>query len=428
MPSKMWLIATVTVLAGSATQAADDDKAAPTTPKIVRLIVQPNSLVLDHAGDLRRVVVLGMTESGTMADLTASATFTPDTSVVQLTNEGFFEPVAEGMAKVVVAVGEVQTKLPVLVRGMQTPAVSFVRDIEPVLARLGCNAGTCHGAQKGKNGFRLSLRGYDVGFDYEALTNDVSGRRFNRAFPDQSLLLSKPAQAVPHEGGFVLDPNSRAYATLRRWIAEGCNSDVETTSRPNRVEILPASPELSMPGNSQTLVVLAHYPDGAARDVTSEAVFSSTMTDVATVTPEGKVNAARRGETQIVVRYEGQFGVAGVTVMGDRTGFAWQNVAEHNYIDSLVYKKLQHLKIQPADVCSDAEFLRRAYLDLTGLPPSPDAVRTFLADTTETRTKRNQLIDQLLDSPQYVDHWTNKWADLLQCNKKYLGDKGVWSF
>jgi Protein of unknown function (DUF1549)/Protein of unknown function (DUF1553) len=303
-----------------------------------------------------------------------------------------------------------------------------VRDVEPLLARLGCNAGTCHGAQKGKNGFRLSLRGYDVAFDYEALTNDVSGRRFNRAFPDQSLLLSKPAQVVPHEGGFVLDPSSRAYATLRRWIAEGCVSDVETTSRPDRVEILPPSPELSMPGNSQTLVVIAHYPDASTRDVTSEAVFASTMTDVATVTPEGKVSAARRGETQIVVRYEGQFGVAGVTVMGDRTGFVWQNAIEHNYIDSLVYKKLQHLKIQPADPCSDAEFMRRAYLDLTGLPPAPEAVRAFLADTTDQRAKRDRLIDQLLDSPQYVDHWTNKWSDLLQCNKKYLGDKGVWSF
>jgi hypothetical protein len=425
MPKTLRLLAGLLLLGSSTSNGADD---APPAPKIVKLIVQPNALTLEHAGDLRRVVVLGVAETGTIVDLTASAQFKFDADVVRVTAEAAFEPVAEGMSKVTIEAGGASMYLPVLVKGMHVPPVSFVRDVAPLMARLGCNAGTCHGAQKGRNGFRLSLRGYDLAFDYEALTDDLSGRRFNRAFPDESLMLSKPSQRVPHEGGFVLDPATRAYATLRRWIAEGCQSDIETTSRPNQVEILPAAPELSMPGNSQALVVIAQYPDGTSRDVTADAIFTSTITDVATVTPEGKVSAARRGQSQIVVRYEGQFGVAGVTVMGDRTGFAWQNVPEYNYVDSLVYKKLQHLKIQPSEPCDDAEFMRRVYLDLTGLPPTPESVRAFLADTTESRTKRDRLVDQLLDSPQYIDHWTNKWSDLLQCNKKYLGDKGVWAF
>jgi hypothetical protein len=401
---------------------------APRGERIVSLAIQPNGLTLEHARDLRRVVVLGVTESATTVDLTATAQFTPDSNDVRLTSDGYFEPVAEGMAKVKVTAGGQSTHLPVLVKSLQVPPVSFVRDVMPLMGRLGCNAGTCHGAQKGKNGFRLSLRGYDPAFDHEALTDDLSGRRFNRSAPDESLMLAKPTQNVPHEGGFVLDPKSRAYATLRQWIAEGCQSDVDATARPTRVEILPAAPELSIPGTSQSLVVVAHYPDGTSRDVTADAIFTSTMTDVATITTEGKVTAARRGESQIVVRYEGQFGVAGVTVMGDRTGFQWQDVAENNFIDTFVYKKLKHLKVQPSDLCDDSEFLRRLYLDLTGLPPSPEQVRVFLADTTDSRAKRDRMIDQLIESPQYADHWTNKWSDLLQCNKKYLGDKGVWAF
>jgi len=427
MRKMTWILAATIALGTSATIRADD-KQATAVPKIVSLTVQPNSLVLEHGRDLRRVVVLGVTEAGTTVDLTESAQFAPDSGVVRLAADGYFEPVQEGLAKVAVTAGGQKTHLPVAVRSMQTPPVSFVRDVMPILGRTGCNAGTCHGAQKGKNGFRLSLRGYDPAFDYEALTDDLSGRRFNRSAPDESLMLSKPVQEVPHEGGYVLDPKSRAYAVLRQWITEGCQSDVAATARPTRVEILPAAPELSIPGTSQSLVVVAHYPDGTNRDVTADAIFSSTMTDVATVTPEGKVTAARRGETQIVVRYEGQFGVAGVTVMGDRTGFQWQDVAANNFIDTFVYKKLKHLKTQPSDLCDDAEFLRRIYLDLTGLPPTPEQVRAFLADTTDSRAKRERLIDQLLESPQYVDHWTNKWSDLLQCNKKYLGDKGVWAF
>ena len=397
-------------------------------PRVTDLIVEPQGLVLDHQRDLRRVVVLGRTEGGTLVDVTASAQFVVDAPVVRRTADGYFEPLAEGMAKVVVTAGGHSTQFPVLVRSMTAPPISFVRDVMPLLGRLGCNAGTCHGAQKGRNGFRLSLRGYDPDFDYLALTDDLAGRRFNRSAPDESLMLLKPSQGVPHEGGFVLAPESRAYQTLRQWITEGCQSDVAATSRPDRVQVLPAAPELAMPGNQQSLVVVAHFPDGSSRDVTAEAIFSSTVADVATVTAEGVVSAVRRGESQVVVRYEGQFGVAGVTVMGDRSGFQWEEIASNNYVDSLVYQKLKRLKILPSGLCDDAEFLRRAYLDLTGLPPSPAVVRAFLADSTDSRLKRDRLIDQLLESPEYIDHWTNKWSDLLQCNKKFLGDKGVWTF
>ena len=149
---------------------------------------------------------------------------------------------------------------------------------------------------------------------------------------------------------------------------------------------------------------------------------------MATVTPAGLVTAAMRGEASILVRYEGAFGVDNITVMGDRSGFAWKPRPENNYVDTLVHKKLQKVKILPSETCTDAEFLRRASFDLTGLPPTPEKVRAFLADPTENVAKRNRVIDELIASPEFVTHWTHKFADLLQVNRKFLGDKGTWAF
>ena len=89
------------------------------------------------------------------------------------------------------------------------PKVNFLRDVAPILNKAGCTSGTCHGAAKGKNGFKLSLRGYDPQFDYEALLYDLAGRRFNRADPGRSLMLAKPTQQVPHGGGLRFEIGSR---------------------------------------------------------------------------------------------------------------------------------------------------------------------------------------------------------------------------
>jgi hypothetical protein len=296
----------------------------------------------------------------------------------------------------------------------------------PTISRVGCNAGTCHGSAKGKKGFKLSLRGYDPDYDYAQLVDDLAGRRFNRSAPDQSLMLLKPTTAVPHEGGFILDPESSHYAVLRDWIAQGVQTDVGKTARADRLEVLPPVIDLAKEGQSQQILVLAHYPDGKTRDVTSDAVYTSSVPDVATVTPAGLVTSVRRGEASILVRYEGVYGVDNVTVMGDRTGYQWTPRPNANYIDSLVDKKLQKVKILPSELCNDEEFLRRAAIDLTGLPPTPETARAFLAD--QAVDKRDKAIDAFIDSPEFVNHWTHKWADLLQANRKLLGDKSTWAF
>ncbi len=176
------------------------------------------------------------------------------------------------------------------------------------------------------------------------------------------------------------------------------------------------------------MTVVATYTDGSQRDVTAEAFLVSSNIEVATVDKAGVVKAVRRGSTAMLARYEGNYAAAPMIIMGDRSGFAWKPVPEFNYIDGLVYGKLKELKILPSDVCDDSDFIRRLYIDITGLPPEPDAVRAFLKDARPSKLKRDELINKLVGSPDFVEHWANKWADLLQVNRKFLGVKGAEAF
>jgi len=419
-------VTALTALPAFAAPATKPVVASPNT--VVALKLLPASLSLAHRRDARRVLVLGTTKSGATVDLTEKAKFEFPGGLVERTSDGYLSPMKVGNGVAVVRFNSLCTKLPVSVKTLNAPPVSFVRDIEPILAKSGCNAGTCHGAAKGRNGFRLSLRGYDPDFDYHALVDDVSGRRFNRAAPDQSLMLLKPIQEVPHQGGLVWDKNSQSYRMIKQWVAEGVTSDVQKTARVSSLEVLPKNPTLALPGMQQNLIVVAHYPDGSSRDVTRQARFTSSVAETATVTDLGQVTAVRRGETGVLVSYEGQFATDEFTILGDRTGYKWAAQPQANYVDELIDAKLQRIKSAPAPVCEDADFLRRVYLDLTGLLPTPEASRAYLEDTRASSVKRDELIEKLLHSPDFDDHWTYKLADLLQVNRKYLGDKGVQAF
>lgn len=421
-------LAALAVSPARAQAAPDVLKRVLAQDPLVRVQAVPSSLTLENRRDVRRVLVLGTTKSGATVDLTALAGVKSTGGLVAAAPGSYFSPVKAGKGTIVLGALGRRLAVPVTVRSMGAPPVSFVRDIEPILAKTGCNAGTCHGAQAGKNGFKLSLRGYDPDFDYHVLVDDLSGRRFNRAAPEQSLMLLKPLQEVPHQGGLVFERNSRPYHLIRQWIAEGVKSDVGTTARVSRVEVLPSNPTLSLPGMTQNLVVIAHYPDGTSRDVTREARFTSSVPEVAEVSEQGTVETVRRGETAVLVTYEGQFATNEFTVLGDRTGWKWVAQPQHNYVDRLVDVKLQRLKSQPSPLASDADFLRRVYLDLTGLVPTPEAARAFLTDPRPSPEKRRDLIDRLLRSPEFDDHWTYKFADLLQVNGKYLNPKGVQHF
>ena len=430
LPASAALLLALVHLAPASRAGAGEDQPVPEPPPlptITRLRLEPDRLTLLHARDGRKVLVLGETSTGGVVDLGDQARMEPGSDAVAVEADGYLTGRRTGEVTVRVTAAGHEALLPVTVADMTTLPVGFVRDIEPILARAGCNQGTCHGSAKGKNGFKLSLRGYDPQFDYESLVNDLSGRRFNRVDVDGSLLLQKPLGQVPHEGHQVIVPGSRYHGLLRQWIAEGARDQTVEGHRPEAITVLPAEVELDLPGRRQRFVVLASYPDGTTRDVTREAVLSSNNGEVALVRDD-TLTALRRGEASVLVRYEGLYAAREVVVMGDRSGFEFAPQPEHNFIDTHVNARLRRMRINPSEACSDSEFIRRVSLDLTGLPPTPDRVRAFLADPADSAARRAALVDELLDSPAYAVHWANKYADLLQCNSENLGKKGVWVF
>jgi hypothetical protein len=412
------------VIPAAATHAGAQEK-LPAKAKVVRLEAFPAAVELNTPYDYRQLLLTGHLESGDRIDVTRLATVEAAGNLVKVSPTGLVRSAADGSGNLRFTLAGQSVTVPVKVSGQKAKyTVSFVRDVMPTLSKVGCNAGTCHGAQQGKNGFKLSLRGYDPLFDHQALTDDLEGRRFNRAAPERSLMLLKPTGSVPHVGGAVLQLGEPNYELIRNWIADGVKLDLNSP-RVTGIEVFPKGPVVPLPGMKQQMAVLATYSDGTVRDVTALAFVETSNGEVATVDKQGLVTAVRRGEATMLARYEGAYAASTLIVMGDRSGFAWREVPEYNYIDKLVDDKLKQVKIQPSDVCTDAEFLRRVYLDLTGLPPQPAQLKAFLADKRPSRAKRDEVVDKLVGSPDYVEYWTNKWADLLQVNRKYLGEKGA---
>ncbi|MGE3317138.1 MAG: DUF1549 and DUF1553 domain-containing protein, partial [Planctomycetaceae bacterium] len=421
----LWAMSAVAI--GADPAAAPGAPAAHPEPKLEKLEVFPANLDLADVRDIRRLLVTGITADGTRFDVSRDAAITPASKVVSIDADGFVVPETAGTTELKVAARGLEAKVPVVVKDTNPRPVSFVSEVIPAISKVGCNMGTCHGSQQGRAGFKLSLRGYDPLFDYTALVDDISGRRFNRAQPAQSLMLLKPTQGVPHEGGFLFDEESRYYKILHQWIAEGCNYDA-TAHRVDRIEVFPSAPLLQHMKDVQQLIVIAHYNDGTSRDVTREAVFDTSNFEVATLGKTGLIEAVRRGEAAALVRFEGLYAAAPVTVLGEREGYKWVDSPEYNFVDTHVNEKLRRMKILPSELCTDSEFLRRISLDLTGLPPTSAQTRAFLADERPTRAKREAKIDELLNSPLYVEHWTLKWSDLLLNNRKFVSEKGVWAF
>src|SRR5712692_6022106 len=300
-------------------------KATPASEiKVTQIRLFPAEVVFSDPREYRKVVVLGKTEEAGEFDLSRDATFAPADDCVKWDEKGSLYPVRDCQTKVEVSARGLKATLPVTVRGLDQPhPISFVRDVEPILNKVGCTAGTCHGAAKGKNGFKLSLRGYDPEFDYDRLIHDLSGRRFNRADPARSLMLLKPTAEVPHGGGQRFDTDSAYYKTILQWISEGVPFGDAKTAKVTELEVTPSDIMMHRPGLSQQVLVLAHYPDGSVRDVTREAVYTSNVPSVTEVTQEGVVTSSRKGESAILIRYEGNYATVNNTILSEKTGFKW---------------------------------------------------------------------------------------------------------
>jgi hypothetical protein len=393
-----------------------------------QLAVEPAAVTLRGPWDRQQLLVTGHDGPDTVRDLTPSATFTAlAPEVVAVTPGGVVAPRGRGQTVVVVRVGTHEVCVPVTVETVD-PAVpvSFQHEVIPALTKAGCNAGACHGTPQGKNGFRLSLRGYDPGLDHHTLTREAAGRRVNPLAPDASLLLLKATARVPHEGGKRFDPDSDLYALLRAWVAQGARDDAETAAQLVRLDVSPARRILDAPAAAQQLRVIAHFADGRACDVTHLARYSVNDEAVAAVDVTGRVTRRQRGEVAVAVEYLGAMATARVIFRDADPGFVWPDPPEHNAIDRHVFAKLRLLQIEPSPLCRDDEFIRRAYLDAIGRLPTPDEVRRFLADPDPQ--KRDRLIDALLERPEFADWWALKWADRLGCNQRFVGKIGALKY
>ncbi len=389
-----------------------------------RLSLSPAEVVLRGRWDRHQLVLTGRDDQGREHDLTRRATWSVlDPAVASVAPGGAVAPLRDGHTTVVARLGRREARAAVRVEGVGGDRpVSLRLEVIPVLTRAGCNAGACHGTPTGRNGFRLSLRGYDPDLDAQALSREAHGRRVNVVAPDASLLLLKAAGRRPHGGGPVLDPQGPSYALLRQWVAEGARAEGPTPAL-DAIEIFPAHRILDDPEREQQFRVTARFAGGARREVTHLARFGVSAEHVAEAGAGGLVRRRQRGEVAVTAEYLGQM-VAARLIFRDRDpGVAWKAPPEHNYVDRHVFAKLKLLGLTPAPLCDDATFLRRAHLDVLGKLPTPDEVRRFLAEASPG--KRERRIDALLARPEFADWWALKWADRLGCNQRFVGKIGA---
>jgi len=337
-------------------------------------------------------------------------------------------PLTNGTATVTAKSGERMATAQVTVVGTDHPFEwSFRNHVQPVLAKMGCSSGACHGAAAGQNGFKLSLRGYDDEGDFLALTRHALGRRIIPSDPGRSLLLLKPTGAVPHKGGTRFETNSAEYRVLSEWIAAGTPAPKKEDPRIERLELLPQQAVLK-PGMLQQLNVRAHFTDGHAEDVTRWTKYTSANESVAQIGEQGNVTVSGFGEGAITAWYLSRIAIATITVpyTNNVSPDLFAKAPRRNFIDELVLEKLQSLKLPPSGRCSDSEFIRRAFLDTIGILPTPREVREFLQSKADD--KRDQLIESLLKRPEFVDYWTYKWSDLLLVQSKRLKPAAMWAY
>lgn len=409
--------------------AADEPTLAPIeVGQPTRIEVFPAAVKLSGPRSRMQLVVTGHYADGSVQDLTRACLYvTSDPGVATLANS-VVRPQQDGAAEIIVSVGGHEAKLPVEVKQFAAERpVSFEFETLATLSKQGCNSGACHGSPSGKGGFRMSLRAFDTELDKLTLIREDLGRRTNPLSPDDSLLLNKPLMKLPHGGGLKLTKHDPGYAVLRQWIAEGCRPDADDVPRCVRIEVYPPNGRLlKRPAHAQQLCVLAHFSDGAVRDITELACYSSSDSQVADVSNGGLVVGHDRGEAAIIVRYLEHIESCSLTFVKDIPGYAWTNPPAANYIDVLVHAKLRQLQYLPAVLANDEEFLRRVTLDVTGQLPSIDETRAFLADGGAD--KRSRLIDKLLDRPEHARFWTLKWGDLLRLTSSQVGGSGVFKY
>lgn len=392
-----------------------------------QLTLHPVSIKLNPLNQRQHVLVTAQTSDGRLVDVTRQAEFhIADASIVRI-NGNQITSVGNGKSTLIVTAGNARAVAEVTVSGAETtPSVHFVNDVIPLLSKLSCNSGGCHGKASGQNGFKLSVFGFDPQADHTALTRESRGRRIFTSDPDRSLLIQKASGATAHGGGRRVQPGSADYLTLRNWIQQGMPWGDANAPQVRSIQVTPADRVIGRQ-TEQQLLVTAFYSNGATRDVTTEASFTTNASSVADVNLTGLVSTGEvPGEAAITVNYMGQVAAAKILVPRPKPLQPFPKLVENNAIDGFVWSKLERMGIFPSEVCDDSTFIRRVFLDTLGTLPTADEVRKFINDNRPN--KRDTLIDAVLDRREYADYWSLKWADVLLVDRESLGERGAFEF
>ena len=407
-----------TVLSGAVFAQDPAAPPAPATPvpaptaNVESLRVFPDAVNLLTSKDRQLVVVQAVYTDGLTRDVSTQATFTFANPALVRKEGTALWAAADGATELKVEFGGKMLTVPVKVEQAAAPRpISFKLDIMPIFMKSGCNTGSCHGAARGKDGFRLSLFGYDPDGDHFRLTREIPGRRLDLAVPEKSLTIEKATGSVPHTGGKRFAPDSELCKDLVEWIATGCPTDAAAIPTCTSIDIYPKQAVLDGEGETQQVTVVAKYSDGTDRDVTHLALFLTNNENSAAINETGLVTAGARGEAYVMARFATHTVGSQYIVLPKGVQFTFPQEPPTNYVDELVNAKLQKLRIAPSPVCSDEVFLRRIYLDLTGLLPTVEEYERFMTSTDPE--KRNKLIDELLERKEFTEIWVQYWAEWL---------------
>ncbi|VTR99311.1 DUF1549 and DUF1553 domain-containing protein [Tuwongella immobilis] len=426
-PTRLLLLSGLAMLLGTSSVRSAETTAIPATPTVqpaalpkpsdlAKLEIYPSKLTLKGGDDAGQLIITGTLANGRLVDLTGDVTYeASDAKIVRITTTGRVVPTGDGATQVVAKYGDKSIALPVSVSAVnENLPINFTNQIVPIFTKLSCNGGGCHGKIAGQNGFRLGLLGFDPDLDYATLVKEARGRRLFPAAPDSSLFLLKATAKMPHGGGKKMEPDSDEYKLVRRWIAAGMPYGSPSDPTVTHISVYPEHRVLSRQSRQQ-FAVYAHYTDGSIEDITRRAQYDSNDTEIATVDTHALVRTlSMSGEAAIMARYQGHVAVFRATVpLGEKTP-EWQ-FPEQTVVDKHTSKQWRELGLVPSERANDETFIRRLYLDLTGTLPTPTQVKQFVADANPA--KRDVLVDQLLDSPEYAYYFANKWADILRVKR-----------
>ena len=399
------------ILPGQAPAAAP--VAAAPARQVTGLSIFPPDIQVSTKRGKQVVVVQASYSDGITEDVSTKCNLRLENPALGRIDGQTILPVADGNSRVLANFGGVAAAAPLaMTQATAERPISFKLDVMPIFMRTGCNTGGCHGAARGKDGFRLSLFGFDPDGDHYRLTRELNGRRINMALPAESMLLEKVCGKVSHTGGQRMAENDEYWQTIVRWLEADAPIDPATVATCVAVDIFPKVSVLNGKGSTQRMTVKARYSDNTTRDVTHLALFLSSNDSSAKIATDGLVTAGDRGEAFVMARFNTFTVGSPMVVLPKDYQFTFPASVEANYVDTLVNAKLKKLRIAPSGVCTDEAFLRRVYVDVIGVLPTAEEYTRYMASTSPT--KREELVDELLGRKEFAELWVLKWAELLQ--------------